>query len=132
MAQLVELISPTFNHTHVVGKGGFRIDVELADFAGPITGGLEVAGDVRRVFPIHAETPRRQTNLPVLVRIQSGQNAGTGLTATGLRDEGAIEAHALRREFVEVRRLRIRIAVAAELRAVVLGDDEEDVGRRGK
>lgn len=46
----------------------------------------------------------------------------------------AIEAHPARREPVEVRRFDLRVAVAAEARAQIVSDDEEDVegaSRRG-
>ena len=61
------------------------------------------------------------------MRIQPGENTRAGLAATGLGDKGPIEPHALAGKAVEVWRPGVRVAVAAQFRAVVLGDDQQDV-----
>ena len=53
--------------------------------------------------------------------------AGTGGTANGLLAVGPVKAHAVRRQFVEIRRLGDRGTIATKLRPQVVDGDEKDV-----
>ena len=60
------------------------------------------------------------------------EKAGAGRHALGRDGEQAVEFHALGRELIEGGRADVGVPVAAEERiAVVVGEDEEDVGFRG-
>ena len=64
------------------------------------------------------------------MRIKPGKKTRPRLAATRLGDESAIEAHAISGETIKIGRAGIGVSVAPEFGAVVLGDDEEDVGAR--
>ena len=65
--------------------------------------------------------------------IQAGDEPGAGRRALRRGDVAAREPHAVARELVEVRRADVLVhALHAEIGpAVVVGEDEEDVGRTG-
>ena len=73
-----------------------------------------------------------QAQLPVLVGIQPGQQAGPGRAARRRGDIGAIETHPLYRQPVEMRRGHSPIPVAAQLKTEIIGRDQEKVRFSGR
>ena len=95
------------------GKRGLGIDVQLADDAGAIPHRFQVAWQVRRVLPIEAKIPGRESDLAMLMRIQPGHNTRATLAAARLCHEGAIKADPLTSQAVEIRRACVWISIAA-------------------
>ena len=105
-----------------------RIDVQLADDASAVADFLQTADDIWCVAAIKAELPRSESDLTVLVRIEPGQKCRPRLAAPGLRNIGILEPDSAFCERVQVRCGHIGCPVCADFRAVVFGDDQEDVG----
>ena len=77
----------------IKGKSRGGIDVEFADESGAVARLLETPDHVRGVLAIEPEFPGCQADLPVLVRVESRQQGGPGLTATRLRNVGPLKKH---------------------------------------
>ena len=103
-----------------------RIHVQLANDARAVARLPKRGHDVGRCFGIHRVLPRRQTDLPVLVRIQPGQECRARLRATRLRHVRVSKQRALFRQAIQMRR-GDRRAIAAHLRPVILGDNEQNI-----
>ena len=92
-----------------------------------ITSGLKQRKEVRPFF-VHRKLVRREAELPVAMRIAAREKARARRAANRVRHPRRRKAHAVARESVEMRRAGVKIAVAAQLGAVVLRDDEQHVG----
>ena len=66
----------------------------------------------------------------VVLRARAGEHRDAAGIAHGILHIRAVEAHAARGEAVEVRRLRLRVAVATHRGPQVVGHDEQDVVAR--
>ena len=115
------------NAGEVERKRRFRIHVQFADDAGPVARPLQAPDDVGRLVAVEAEAPGRQADLSVLMRIEARQQRRARLAAAGLGHVGVLEEHAGGGERVKVRRPGVPVAVRAQFRAVVFGDDQQDV-----
>jgi hypothetical protein len=73
----------------------------------------------------------RVVEQPVRVIVQAGEDRGLGSRADRVGDEGVAEDPAGLRQPVHVRRADSRRAEEAGLRALVLGQDEQDIRLRG-
>ena len=111
----------------VEGESGLRVYVDLARNTGTVASVGEASNDVWSVVAVHPEAPGGQTQLAVLVNGEPSQETRSRRVTAGLWDEGAVKANAVGGKLVEVRRAGARVAVGSELKAVVLGDDEQDV-----
>ena len=102
-----------------------RLQMRLADECGAITGAAQHLGEGQR--------PERQRHAVVPDAVDRGHAAGEHRSAVrhadGVGDIAALEAPALRRQRVDVRRAHHAVAVAAEMiGAVLVGDDEQEIG----
>ena len=101
-----------------------RLQMRLADECGAITGAAQHLGEGQR--------PERQRHAVVPDAVDRGHAAGEHRSAVrhadGVGDIAALEAPALRRQRVDVRRAHHAVAVAAEMiGAVLVGDDEQEI-----
>ena len=62
------------NIVHVKRKRRRRNNMKFSDAAGPLPSLFETADQVGRIPAVHTKLPRRQTDLPVLMRIQPGED----------------------------------------------------------
>ena len=99
-------------------KSGWRIDVQFSKDFSAVTELLEQAGD-RGVMASHRVLVFGHAELPVLVRVEPGEDATSRFTAAGGRDKCLREANALPCQPVEVRRLYVFLTVAAEMRPMI-------------
>ena len=74
---------------------------------------------------------RGQADLPIFVRIEAGEDTGSSGTAHCLGSVGIAKQNSFACQAIDIWRRHIVIAVAAEVRAIVLGYDEENVGSHG-
>src|SRR5262249_28216896 len=105
-----------------------RNDVVLAEDGGAVACVVEQtrqALDVR--LRVEVVLGVRESVLPARVREQPRVERGPARTARGDRGEAVTETHAVLRQTVEVRRLDLRVAVATEIEAEVVGDEQNDV-----
>ena len=68
-----------------------------------------------------------KTELPVLVRVQAGEDGASRRAADRLRDVSVLEQHTLGGKGVNVRRLDDGIAIAGQFTPVILAHDQQDV-----
>ena len=68
-----------------------------------------------------------KTELPVLVRVQTGEDGASRRAADRLRNVSVLEQHTLRGKGVNVRRLDHGIAIAGQFTPVILAHDQQDV-----
>jgi len=130
LSEVVDVAPLRLGQQAIEAKRGIRPDMKLADQAAEVTG---AAQQVRQALPpgmaLLAVRRMLQAILAALVRIQAGIDAGPARTAR--RDRGVClrETSGAFGQAVEVRRPDDRIAVAAELHAQIVGDDEHDIFR---
>ena len=111
---------------NVVGAA-VAIDVPLADHAGGVAGGLEFLRK-RDCLRVEGHVVEEK---PVRLRSLAGEERGAHGSAHRHAGHRLREVNALALEAIKVRRAHIGIArVAERLRAPLVGDDEEEVGRR--
>ena len=104
--------------------------VPLAEDAGPVTRRRESLGQCDLVRVHHGPSHVR-VHHPGPVVVAAGHEAGPGGSADG-RDVEASQLHALCRQAVQVGRAEDVVAMASQLGpALVVGDDENDVGPAG-
>ena len=84
---------------------------------------MKAADQVGLFVVVHAEFPCRQADLPVLVRVESGQVGCTGLAATSLGDIGIVESHTIVSQSVQNRSTHVSVPVAAQFLTIVFGND---------
>ena len=71
---------------------------------------------------------RGQAQLSIAMRITTREKTRARRAAHRIRHPRGFKTHAFVGEPIQVRRARVGVAVAAEFRAVVLGDDQKHVG----
>ena len=99
--------------------------VDLAHRAREITGGAKMPEDIWQA----AGVGPAQTVIAVIVGVLPAEEGDAAGCADRVLGDGVFEAAAFARHTVQVRRLRIGMALMAQHFGVVLvGDDEEDVG----
>ncbi len=108
-------------------------DVELADDPGSIACALEDVGEggVLQVR-VQGKAAGGEPVLAVRVGVETGEHGAARGAAGGLCDVGNVELDAARGEGVELGRFDNGVAVATELKAEVVGGDEQDVGPSGR
>ena len=112
------------DRSKVERERGTGFYMQLPNQTSSVARRLQTADQVRSILSIHPELPRRQTDLPVLMRIQSRQQRSPRLTASRLRNKRVVEANSLGRQPVEHRSANVRIAVAAKLGPIVFRNNQ--------
>ena len=109
------------------GENGPRIDVRLAGEMRGVACGLQVMGDA-----FHPVVGHRVVRIGSgLHRIEAGVECVTRGRAHGRSLEAPRELHALTRELIEMRCLRLPAIHAEVAVGAVVGDDEQEVRWRG-
>ena len=121
----------TGNLVDIKGKGLSGVDMQLTYEPGSVARRFQLTWQVGRILSIEAKIPGRQTNLTMLVRIKTGQKTSTALTATCLRHISAIELKSLRCQSIQIWCSCISIAITTQFRAVIFGDNKQDIGNLG-
>ena len=110
---------------HVVIAVVGAVEVPLADVGGVVAGGIEGVGHRGQLWG--QRTPVR--HYAALVGIASGQQGAAKRRAPRCPGHGAVEAHALARQVVDVGREHVAVAaVTGGVDAVLVAEDPHHVG----
>ncbi len=124
---------------HVELKTRLRVDVQFADDAGPVTGGVQLVGkrvggdvgsEVKALSAVGQFGGVAESDLPVGVGKKPGQHCRPRRAARGGGDVAVFKPHRRLGKGIEPRRDRLIIAVTTQLHAQVVGGNQQQVEPR--
>jgi hypothetical protein len=99
--------------------------VDFTDGSRGVAGLAELAEHVWQAAGVRSA----QTVIAMVVAVLAGEETHATWRADGILDDGVVEPHALGGQAVEIRRFDVgMILMAKTLGAVLVGDDEQNVG----